>query len=194
MKEVHVCTNTYTPYTPSPQAPLSDSCSSHFMCQGGAYMHKHIRVHEPYMGFARIFQKIPHLIPRRPNFIFQMQDFEGYKLSKKSICAGLSARVFPHRNCHLASFFIFCTKKNSKQFKKNALDIIRVLLKDESITIDIVSQLKKFLDFSWGVTPFCENKGSQKLDPTWDFFCCEPLKCSGPNKVVSQNIYLNNLN
>jgi len=29
-------------------------------------------------------------------------------------------------------------KKISKKFKKNALDIIRVLFKDESITIDIV--------------------------------------------------------
>jgi len=46
--------------------------------------------------------------------------------------------------------------------EKNALDIIRVLFKDESITIDIVPQLKKILDFSRDVTPFCKNKGSQR--------------------------------
>jgi len=63
-----------------------------------------------------------------------------------------------------------------EKFKKNALDIIRVLLKDKSITINIVPQLKNFLDFSGGVTPFCTNKGSQKLDPSWNFFCCVPLK------------------
>jgi len=45
------------------------------------------RVHEPYMGFARIFQKIPPLIRRRPNFMFQMQEFDSYKWPKKSICA-----------------------------------------------------------------------------------------------------------
>ena len=37
------------------------------------------RVQGPNMGFARIFQKIPPLIRRRPNFMFQMQDFERYK-------------------------------------------------------------------------------------------------------------------
>jgi len=45
-----------------------------------------------------------------------------------------------------------------KKFKKNAVDIVRLRFKDESITIEIVPQLKKFLDFSWGVTPFCKNK------------------------------------
>jgi len=74
-----------------------------------------------------------------------------------------------------------------EKFKKNALDIIRVLLKDKSITINIVPQLKKFLDFSGGVTPFCNNKCSQKLDPSWNFFCV-PLKYSGPNKLLIENI------
>jgi len=75
-----------------------------------------------------------------------------------------------------------------KKFKKTALDIIETLLKGKSITIDIdrsqlIPELKFFLDFSWGVTPFCKNKGSQKFDSSWDFFGCEPLKCSGPNNL-----------
>jgi len=74
-------------------------------------------------------------------------------------------------------------KNFKKKFKKNALNIIRVLFKDKSNTIDIVSELKIFLDFSWGVTSFCKNKGSQKLVPTWNFFCCEPLKCSDLDKL-----------
>jgi len=82
----------------------------------------------------------------------------------------------------------------SKEFNKNALDIMRVLFKDESITIDIVPQFEKFLDFSRGVTPFCKVKGSQRLDPSWNFFCCEPLKCSGPNELVSENIDLKKSN
>jgi len=49
-----------------------------------------------------------------------------------------------------------------------------VLFNDESITIVIAHQLQKFLDFSRGVTPFCKKKGSQKLDPSWNFFCCGP--------------------
>jgi len=81
-----------------------------------------------------------------------------------------------------------------KKFKKNALVIIRILFKDKSITIDIVPELNFFLDFSWGVTPFCKNKGSQKLDPSWNFFCCEPLKCSGPNKLLNENIDHKKLN
>jgi len=81
-----------------------------------------------------------------------------------------------------------------KKFKKNVLDIIGVLFKDESITIDIVLQLKFFLDFSRGVTPFCKNKGSQKVDPSWNFFCSEPLKCSSPNKLLSENLDLKKLN
>jgi len=68
------------------------------------------------------------------------------------------------------------------------------LFKDKSITIDIVPQLQIFLDFSRGVTPFCKNKGSQKLDPSWNFFCYEPLKRSGPNKLVNENIDLKKLN
>jgi len=57
------------------------------------------------------------------------------------------------------------------------MDTIRILFKDASITIDIVPQLNFFLDFSRGVTPFFKNKDSQRLDPSWNFFCCEPFKC-----------------
>jgi len=46
----------------------------------------------------------------------------------------------------------------SKKIQKNALDIIGVRLKDKLITIYIVPQLKYFLNFSRGVTPFCQNK------------------------------------
>jgi len=64
---------------------------------------------------------------------------------------------------------------------------LECFFQDKSITIDIVPELKFFLDFSWGVTPFCKNKGSQKLDPSWNFFGCEPLKCSGLHKLLSEN-------
>jgi len=57
------------------------------------------------------------------------------------------------------------------------MDTIRILVKDESITIDIVPQLDFFLDFSRGVTPFFTNTECQRLDPSWNFFCCEPFKC-----------------
>jgi len=82
--------------------------------------------------------------------------------------------LFPPKNCHFAPFFIFFKKYFSKNFRKNALDVMGVLSTDESITIDIVHQLQKFLGFSRGVTPFCKNKGSPKLYPSWNFFCCEP--------------------
>jgi len=41
----------------------------------------------------------------------------------------------------------YSSKKNSKKFKKNALDTITVLFQDKSITIDIVPQLKFFCTF-----------------------------------------------
>jgi len=114
---------------------------------------------------------------------------------KQNQSAPDSARWFPPpKNCHFAPSFIDFKKYFSKNFKKNALDIIRVLFKDASIAIDIVPQLKKILDFLLSVTPFCKNKGSQRLDPSWNFFCCEPVKYSGPNKLVSENIDLKKLN
>jgi len=54
----------------------------------------------------------------------------------------------PPQNCHFAPSFMFSKKYFSKKFKKNALDIIGVLFKDESITIHIVAQLNFFLDFA----------------------------------------------
>jgi len=57
-----------------------------------------------------------------------------------------------------------------KQIEKNALDLITVLLKDDSITIDIVPQLDFFFDLSRGDTPFCKNKSLQKLDPSCNSF------------------------
>ena len=51
-----------------------------------------------------------------------------------------------------------------KKLRKTALDTIRVLFKDEPITIDIVPHLKKILDFSRGATPFRKNQSSQKLE------------------------------
>jgi len=100
----------------------------------------------------------------------------------------------PPKNCHFAPSFIFFKKCFSKKFKKNALDIIRVLFTDRSITFDIVPQSQFFLDFSRGVTPFGKNKGSQKPDPSRNFFCYEPVKCSGPNKLLNENIDLKKLN
>jgi len=64
---------------------------------------------------------------------------------------------------------IFFKKYFPKEFKKNALDLIGLPFEDESIKIDIVPQLKKILDFSRGITPFCKNKGSQRLDSCWNF-------------------------
>jgi len=73
-------------------------------------IYTHTRVQEPYMGFARISPKIPHLIRRRPNFMFCMQDFESYKWPKKSICTGLRAVVSSPEKRHLAPSFIFFKK------------------------------------------------------------------------------------
>jgi len=56
--------------------------------------------------------------------------------------------VLPPKTDILRLLSYFSKNIFSKKFKKNALDIIRAFLKDESITIDIVPQLKKFLDFS----------------------------------------------
>jgi len=90
---------------------------------------------------------------------------------------------------------MFSKKHFAKKIKKNALDVIRILSTDDSITFDIVPQKLQFrLDFSRGVTPFGKNKGSQKLDPSWTFFCYEPSKCSGPNKLLNENIDLEKLN
>jgi len=126
--------------------------------------------------------------------MFQMQDFENYKRPKKSICTGLRAMISPHQNCHFGPSFIFFKKCFSKKFKKNAVDMIRNFLKDESNTSDSISQLQIFFAFSRGVTPFCKNKGSQKQDPSWNFFCSEPLKCLGPNTHVSENMSPKKLN
>jgi len=93
------------------------------------------------MGFARIFQKILPLIRRRPNFVFQMQDFESYISPKKSICAGLRAMVPPPKTVFCACFHIF-QKIFCEIFKKNALDISRVLFQDKLITNDVVPELK----------------------------------------------------
>jgi len=113
---------------------------------------------------------------------------------QKNHCAGLRVRVSPPKTVILRFLSYFSKNIFQKKFKKNALDIIRVLFKDESITIDIVPKLKFLLDFSRGVTPFGKNKGSQKLNPSWNFFCCEPLKCSGQNKLLSENLNLKKLN
>jgi len=96
---------------------------------------------------------------------------------------GIQSVGFPPPNLSFCAFFHIFQKHFSKEFKKNALDIIRVLFKDKSIKIDIVPQLNFFHYFSRGVTPFCKNKGSQRLDPSWNIFCCEPLKCSSPKKL-----------
>jgi len=88
------------------------------------------------MGFARIFQKTktPRLIWRRPNLMFQAQDFQSYKWKKKN----QSARCIkpdgfpPPKKCHFAPSFIFFKNYFYKEFKKNALDLNRVLFKDES--------------------------------------------------------------
>jgi len=75
------------------------------------------------------------------------------------------ARLFPlPKKLSFCAFFHVFQKKIAKKFQKNALDIIRVLFKDKSITIDIIPQLETFLDFSRGVTPLCKNKDSQRLD------------------------------
>jgi len=53
----------------------------------------------------------------------------------------------PPKNCHFEPSYIFFKKHFSKKFTKNALDIIRVLFKDESITINIVPQINFSLTF-----------------------------------------------
>jgi len=99
-------------------------------------------------------------------------------MTKKSICARLSTMVSPPQKTDILCLLSYFSEKEiQKKFKKNALDIIRALFKDESIAIDIVPQLEFFLDFSRGFTPFCSNKGLQRLYPCQNFFCCEPLKC-----------------
>ena len=88
------------------------------------------RVQEPYMGFARIFQRIPRLIRRRPNFVFQMQDFESYKRSKNQSARNIFQKIFSKRiqkecaGSHWITFWRridqnwYCssTQKNSRLF------------------------------------------------------------------------------
>jgi len=64
------------------------------------------------------------------------------------------------KNCHFQPSFRSSFGYFAK-FKKECGGLIRLRLKDESIIIDIVSQLNVFLDISWGVTPFCKNKVGQ---------------------------------
>jgi len=82
-------------------------------------------------------------------------------------------------------------------FQKTSIKIrwtpFEYFLKTNQLQLILFLNSKKFVDFPGGVTPFCKNKGSQKLDPSWSFFCCEPLKCSGPNMFSSENIDLKKL-
>jgi len=64
---------------------------------------------------------------------------------------------FPPKKLSFSTFFQIKFWIFLKKIKQNALDIIGVRLKDKLITIYIVPQLKYFLDFSRGVTPFCQN-------------------------------------
>jgi len=47
-------------------------------------------------------------------------------------------------------------RKNSKRMRWTLLEYFLKTID----YIDIVPELKLFLDFSWGVTPFCKNIGS----------------------------------
>jgi len=67
---------------------------------------------------------------------------------------------------------------------------IDYFVKTNQLQMILFLNWKNFLDFSRGVTSFCKNKGSQKLDPSWNLFCCEPLKCSGLDKLSNENIDL----
>jgi len=64
-----------------------------------------------------ISKKIPPLIWRRPNFMFQMQDFESCKWPKKSL-RGIKGAGFPSKNCHFALSFIFFKKYFPKKIQK----------------------------------------------------------------------------
>jgi len=87
-------------------------------------LRRNVRDQKPYMGFAQIFQKMPRIIRRRPNFMFQMQDVESYKWQKKSICTGLSAMVSPPKNCHLRLHSYFW----KSFFQKNSIRMRWTLL------------------------------------------------------------------
>jgi len=65
-------------------------------------------------------------------------------VTKKINLRGVKRDDFPPQKLSFCVFIHIFQKKNSKKFKKNALDIIRVLFKDASITIDVVPQLKNF--------------------------------------------------
>jgi len=73
------------------------------------------------MSFARIFQKIPPLIRRRPNFMFQKQNFESYKLPKKTICAGIRAMVSPPQKLSFCAFFHIFSKKKFQKISERML-------------------------------------------------------------------------
>ena len=55
---------------------------------------------------------------RRPNFMFQMQDFKSYKCPKKSICAGLRTMVCPPPKLSFCTFFHIFQEMFFKEFQK----------------------------------------------------------------------------
>ena len=118
----------------------------------------YIRVSEPWQG--------GYLVKQRTNFVI----CAALKVNTNYVgVSGLSnaSRISSSKgdnqreNPQILSFSAFFQIKIwmfSKKIKNNALDIIRVIFKDESIAIDIYPQLNFFLDFSRAVTSFCKNK------------------------------------
>jgi len=62
-----------------------------------------------------------------------------------------------------------------KKIKKNALDISRAIFKDESITIDIVSQLNFFLDVSKECRAFLQKTQFAKTRRELVLLCYAPF-------------------
>jgi len=63
-------------------------------------------------------------------------------MTKEINLHGIKCDGFPPKKLSFAPSFIFLKKFFSKKYNQNALNIIGVLLKDASIRIDIVPQLK----------------------------------------------------
>ena len=146
------------------------------------YLYIDSRVQEPYMGFARIFQKIPRLIRRRPNFMFQMQDFQSYKWQKKSICAGLSAMISPPKNCHFASSFIFFKKKIQKNSKRMRWTSSEYFLKTHRL------QLMSFLNTKisrlyTGCNAFLQKQSFAQTRPKLEFLLLWTCKVLGSKQT-----------
>jgi len=90
-------------------------------------------------------------------------------MTKKINLRGIQSVGSPTPNMSFCTFFRIFQKYFSKKFKKNALDIIRVLFKDKSITIDIIPQLNFFPLLFTGCHAFLQKQRFAKTRPKLEY-------------------------